>query len=111
MELTPHKDSEGNETGKKVRTRRIYWEDTGTSRGKDRTRALAPHTDNLKLKQIRELIENYTPPVKRAVAKKAPAKAAPAKKAAPEPNSAVKATTEHVADAAEGVPAVDSPSK
>lgn len=111
MELTPHKDSEGNETGKKVRTRRIYWEDTGTSRGKDRTRALAPHTDNLKLKQIRELIENYTPPVKRAVAKKAPAKAAPAKKAAPEPNSEVKATTEHVADAAEGVPAVDSPSK
>lgn len=107
MELTPHKDAEGNETGKKVRTRRIYWEDTGTSRGKDRTRALAPHTDNLKLKQIRLAIEGYTPPVK-AVAKKAPAKAAPAKKAAPQQDHSA---AEDAVAKVEAESAADSPSK
>ena len=77
LELLPEKDNEGNETGRKVRTRRIYWEDTGTSRGKDRTRTLAPYTDNLSLKAVYAKIDGYTPPVKKAAAKKAPAKAAP----------------------------------
>ena len=80
--LVPHKDGDGNETGKKIRTRRISWQDTGASRGKDRTRTLTPHTDNLTLKQIREKIEGWVAPEpKKAVAKKAPAKAAPAKAA------------------------------
>jgi len=69
---------DGEETGKKLRVRRIYWEDTGASRGKDRTRTLTPYTDNLTLKAIRSKIEGYETPVpaKRPV-KKAPAKAAP----------------------------------
>lgn len=69
--LVTEKDADGNETGKKLRTRRIYWEDTGSSRGKDRTRTLAPRTDNLTLKAIRQKIEGYTPPAKKAPAKKA----------------------------------------
>ena len=73
IELKPQTDSEGNETGKKIRTRRIYWEDNGASRGKDRTRTLAPFTDNLSLKAIRQKIEGYAPAAKKAV-KKAPAK-------------------------------------
>ena len=75
--LTPKLDEEGNDTGKKVRTRRIYWEDNGVSRGKDRTRTLTPYTDNLTLKAIRQKIEGYVTPAKKAPAKKAaPAKAA-----------------------------------
>lgn len=90
--LLTEKDDDGNPTGKKIKTRRINWEDTGTSRGKDRTRALAPRTDNLKLKGIRERIESYAPAPKKAPAKKAPAKkAAPAKAAAPKADSAPKA--------------------
>lgn len=70
---------DGEETGKKLRVRRIYWEDTGASRGKDRTRTLTPYTDNLTLKSIRNRIEGYETPVaaKKAPVKKAPAKAAP----------------------------------
>ena len=86
--LVPQKDSEGKDTGKKIRTRRISWQDTGVSRGKDRTRTLTPYTDNKTLKQIRELIEGWTPPEpKKTPAKKAPAKAAPAKKAATQANT------------------------
>jgi phage nucleotide-binding protein len=77
--LNDQKDSEGKSTGKKIRVRRIHWEDTGTSRGKDRTRTLTPYTDNLTLKAIREKIEGYTPPVKKAPVKKAPVKAVPPK--------------------------------
>lgn len=79
MVLVKEKDREGNDTGRKLRVRRIYWEDTGTSRGKDRTRTLTPRTDNLTLKSIREKIEGYVPPA--SAAKKAAAKKAPAKKA------------------------------
>ena len=70
----------GEETGKKVRVRRIYWEDTGTSRGKDRTKTLAPYTDKLTLAQIYEKIDGYVPAEPKKAVKKAPAKAA-AKKA------------------------------
>lgn len=87
IELLPE-IKDGNETGRKIRTRRIYWEDTGTSRGKDRTRALTPYTDNLSLKGIQAKIDAYTPPPKKVPAKKAPVKAAPAKKAEPEDDSA-----------------------
>lgn len=84
--LLAEKDGEGKETGKKIRTRRIYWQDTVTSRGKDRTRTLEPYTDNHSLKKIRERIDGWVPPApKKAVAKKAPAKAA--KKAEPQANS------------------------
>ena len=103
MELLPHKDSEGNETGKKVRTRRIYWEDTGTSRGKDRTRALTPYTDNLSLKGVQAKIDSYTPPPKKAAAKKAPAKKAATQAIPPgTPNPAN--TPDTAADVEDSVP-------
>lgn len=57
VEVSKTKDAEGKV--RRVRHRRIYWEDTGSSRGKDRTRALAPHTDNLTLRDIREKIEKF----------------------------------------------------
>ena len=41
---------------KKVRRRVIYWEDTGTIRGKDRTNALKPFTINMNLQQMRRAI-------------------------------------------------------
>lgn len=41
---------------KAVRRRVIYWEDTGTIRGKDRTCSLAPFTVNMTLQQMRRCI-------------------------------------------------------
>lgn len=41
---------------KKVKRRVIYWEDTGTIRGKDRTCSLAPFTVNMTLQQMRRCI-------------------------------------------------------
>lgn len=41
---------------KKVKRRVIYWEDTGTIRGKDRTVSLAPFTVNMTLQQMRRTI-------------------------------------------------------
>jgi hypothetical protein len=97
--LTPKLDEEGNDTGKKLRTRRIYWEDNGVSRGKDRTRTLTPYTDNLTLKAIRQKIEGYVTPAKKAPAKKAaPAKAAA--KTAP-PKAATESVPQHDHSAAE----------
>lgn len=51
-----------NPKTKKPRTtlethRWIYWQDVQSLRGKDRTMALAPHTKDLTLKQIRERVE------------------------------------------------------
>ena len=77
MELKPQVIN-GEETGKKVRVRRIYWEDIGTSRGKDRTKTLAPYTDNKNLSKIQEMIEAYEPPEPKKAPAKAPAKKAPA---------------------------------
>lgn len=108
--LVPEKDEKNEETGRKVRVRRIVWEDTGASRGKDRTRTLAPRTDNLKLKQIREKIENYVPAVaKKAAAKKAvPAKkAAPAKAVAPQEKLENPIKNEEAADISDQVPHVE----
>lgn len=113
IELQPQIDAEGNETGKKVRRRRIYWEDTETSRGKDRTRALAPTTDGLTLKAVRRKIEGYEvpeprkAPVKKAPAKKVAARKAPANTHDPEtgselPNPAN--TPDNAADLADSVP-------
>jgi hypothetical protein len=41
---------------KPVKRRVIYWEDTGTIRGKDRTCSLAPFTVNMTLQQMRRCI-------------------------------------------------------
>jgi len=45
-----------NKKLKKVRRRVIYWEDTGTIRGKDRSNALKPFTINMNLQQMRRAI-------------------------------------------------------
>lgn len=52
---------EDEESGKKKREkhRRVVWADSGVARGKDRTGVLAPYTEDLTLKQIREKIEAY----------------------------------------------------
>ena len=104
MEFKPQLDDKGEETGRKVRVRRIYWESNGSSRGKDRTRTLAPFTDNLNLAKIYGLINGYTPatpPAKKAAAK-APAKKAPAKAVAPKANPANK--PDDAADIVDSVP-------
>lgn len=49
-------DENPNRT-RQVKQRTIYWEDTGTIRGKDRTNALAPYTTNATLQQIRRAIK------------------------------------------------------
>lgn len=49
----PAGDAENPEKTKTVKRRVIYWEDTGTIRGKDRTNKLRPHTVNATLQQIR----------------------------------------------------------
>lgn len=63
------------ENKRKIRERSIYWQDSGTIKGKDRTMALAPKTVDMTLKQIREKIEGYSVP--KAPVKKAPVKVAP----------------------------------
>lgn len=66
--------------------RRITWRDEGKIQGKDRTDVLAPHTTDLSLKQIRQLVtgekkrEDFR---KRPVKKAEPTKRAPAKKTNP----------------------------
>lgn len=47
------KPAKEGEKGEIEEYRRITWHDSGIIRGKDRTNALAPHTDGLTLKQIR----------------------------------------------------------
>lgn len=49
----PAPTEENPDNFKQVKRRVIYWEDTGTIRGKDRTRSLAPFTVNANLLQVR----------------------------------------------------------
>lgn len=52
----PDPTPENPEQVKNVKVRVIYWEDTGTIRGKDRTTSLAPFTVNMTLQQMRRAI-------------------------------------------------------
>lgn len=71
------KDDKGNRT----QSRRIIWDlkrtqSDGVITAKDRTHVLAPHTDDLTLKQIREKIESYQPPSQGPVAEEKPVRTA-----------------------------------
>ncbi|UOW93409.1 RecA-like DNA recombinase [Mycobacterium phage Labelle] len=84
MEPDPN-DEEKKPRYKKVKRRVIYWEDSGTIRGKDRTMALAPFTVNATLQQVRLAIagkmkRNAEGFIVKVDAQKA---SAPVKKAAP----------------------------
>jgi hypothetical protein len=62
------------------RQRTIYWSDTGSIKGKDRTMALAPTTTGLNLQKIRQRIQGYEiPTAAPQPAKTAPKKGLPAK--------------------------------
>lgn len=52
----PNPTEENPDGIKTVKRRVIYWEDTGTIRGKDRTCSLAPFTVNANLQQVRRTI-------------------------------------------------------
>ena len=52
----PAPTEDNPENIKLVKRRVIYWEDTGTIRGKDRTTSLAPFTVNMNLQQMRRAI-------------------------------------------------------
>ena len=86
---TPAPTEDDPKATKPVKRRVIYWEDTGTIRGKDRTNALKPFTVNATLQQVRLAIagkmERATDGrlIKPTVGAptKAPAKAAPVKPA------------------------------
>jgi len=76
---------------KTVKRRVIYWEDTGTIRGKDRTTRLCPYTVNATLQQIRRATKGdlvranngmLVKPTAGMDKSTAPVKATPAKKAA-----------------------------
>lgn len=89
---------------KKVKRRVIYWEDTGTIRGKDRTVSLAPFTVNMTLQQMRRTINGefvrgkdgkITKPVSDAVApKKATVRTSPKAVKAVESKQSVAQPTE-----------------
>jgi len=56
-----------DEDGNRKESRRIIWDlkrtqSDGVITAKDRTHVLKPYTDDLSLKQVRELIESYEPP-------------------------------------------------
>lgn len=77
--------------------RRITWRDTGVLQGKDRTMALAPHTDNMTLKDIRIKIANAgLPKIESKPATKTGTIKAPAKKVVP------RTTNEKVEEPANG---------
>ena len=64
------------------RQRTIYWSDTGSIKGKDRTQTLAPTTTGLSLQKIRQRIQGYQiPTAATQVAKTATKKALPPKAA------------------------------
>ena len=105
--VTPAKAEGEKPTVKQVKRRVIYWEDSGTIRGKDRTLALTPFTVNMNLQQMRlaikgQLVRNKDGFIVRPEGQKAsvPAKkaTAPVKKAAPpatpKPEKAVESKVE-----------------
>ena len=64
------------------RQRTVYWSDTGSIKGKDRTQALAPSTTGLSLQKIRQKIQGYEIPTAATQSAKTPAKKALPAKAA-----------------------------
>jgi AAA domain len=60
----PDPTSENPEQKKvvRVRQRTVYWSDTGSIKGKDRTQALAPSTTGLSLQKIRQKIQGFQIP-------------------------------------------------
>lgn len=64
VKVRPKKDGDEPEI-KKIKVRRITWEDTGPVTGKDRTRRLAPHTDGKTLEQIEHMIFDGGPVTKK----------------------------------------------
>lgn len=90
---------------KAVKRRVIYWEDSGTIRGKDRTNALKPFTVNMTLQQMRlaiagkmirdsegRIVKPSGTTAKRATKAKPPKIEAP--QASPQPNTPVDSTPE-----------------
>lgn len=113
----PLKEGEEKPTFKKVKRRVIYWEDSGTIRGKDRTMALAPYTVNATLQQMRLCIagkmkrnaegfivkpeaQKVSAPAKKAV----PPVKKPAPQASPQPTNKVESLPDQQPD---GDPSAD----
>jgi hypothetical protein len=75
----PTPENPENKKTIRVRQRTVYWSDTGSIKGKDRTLALAPSTTGLSLQKIRQKIQGYQIPTAAGQpAKTAPKKALPA---------------------------------
>lgn len=90
---------------KAIKRRVIYWEDSGTVRGKDRTNALKPFTVNMTLQQMRlaiagKMVRNSEGKIEKLGAEKVsrPAKAVAPKieapQASPQPDNTVDSTPE-----------------
>ena len=90
---------------KAIKRRVIYWEDSGTVRGKDRTNALKPFTVNMTLQQMRlaiagKMVRNSEGKIDKLGAQKVsrPVKAAAPKieapQASPQPDNTVDSTPE-----------------
>ena len=71
----PTPEDADNKKTIRTRQRTIYWTDTGSIKGKDRTQTLAPTTTGLTLQKIRQKIQGYQIPT----ATTQPAKTAPKK--------------------------------
>jgi AAA domain len=84
------------------RQRTVYWSDTGSIKGKDRTLALAPSTTGLTLQKIRQRIQGYQIPTAAAQPAKVAAKTE-AKK--PLPAKASQARLDPDSDSTHGKPA------
>lgn len=76
----PTPENPNNKKTIRVRQRTVYWGDTGSIKGKDRTLALAPSTTGLTLQKIRQRIQGYQiPTATPEVEKTGAAKGLPAK--------------------------------
>jgi hypothetical protein len=58
----PTPDNPDNKKVIRVRQRTVYWSDTGSIKGKDRTQTLAPSTTGLSLQKIRQKIQGFQIP-------------------------------------------------
>lgn len=78
----PTPDNPENLKTVRKRQRTVYWSDTGSIKGKDRTQTLAPSTTGLSLQKLRQKIQGYQiPAAPTQVAKTASKKALPPKAA------------------------------
>ena len=84
------------------RQRTVYWSDTGSIKGKDRTQALAPSTTGLSLQKIRQKIQGYEIPTAAPTPVKTAGRTA-AKKALPA--KATSSRLDHDGDSVHGQPA------